>query len=115
MMVGYRKQLKLLFIPILNCSIIFIIVFKNRNFLKNNWQLKLLPYLLVISSVYLLSSIINEKIFSLLYELFNQSLGFSWIISLIEFYPFSVIACSVLLLAQKRLIKLDYQKDFMKF
>ncbi len=88
-------------------------ILKNRYFLKNGWQFKLFPYLLVSIPIFLLSSTINE-IFLPFYEFLSQFHGTALVIHIIEFYPFSVMASSILLLAQKRLIKPEHQKEFMK-
>ena len=111
-MVGFKKQVRLLFIPIINCSIIFIIVFKNKFFFKHGWQFKLFPYLLVSVLLYLPFSIINESFLIPYFQRFIEIYGYSWVINLISFYPFTVIASALLLFAQKRLIKLEHKETF---
>lgn len=111
-MVGFKKQVRLLFIPIINCSIIFIIVLKNKYFFKHGWQFKLFPYLLVSVLLYLPFSIMNESFLIPYLQHFIEIYGYSWVINLISFYPFTVIASALLLFAQKRLIKLEHKEMF---
>ena len=112
-MVNFKKQKSILFIPIVNCLIIFIIIFKNKYYLKNGWQFKLLPYCIISVMLYFPFRFVNENILASYYNLFIQLYGFSWIIGLIEFYPFSVIGGTMLLVAQKKLVKTEYKKLFM--
>lgn len=112
-MISYKKQLKILFIPILNCSIIFIVFFKNKFFLKKNWQLKLIPYYLGSILLFLPFFIIFDLL-TPYFQLFIIEYGFSWFVSLVKFYPFSLIASSMLIIAQKRLVKTEYIKVFLQ-
>ena len=113
-MIGFKKQVKLLCIPVINCLIIFIFVFKNRDFFKIGWQFKLFPYLLASVLLYLSFSIINETFLIPYFQHFTEMYGYSWVISLILFYPFSVIVSALLLFAQKRLIKSEHKETFMR-
>ena len=112
-MVNLKKQKRILFVPIVNCLIIFIIVFKNKHYLKHGWQFKLLPYCIIGVLLCFPFIFINENILASYYDIFVQQYGFSWIIGLIEFYPFSVICDTMLLVAQKKLIKPEYKKLFI--
>lgn len=94
-MVSINTQKKLLFIPFVNCSILFIAWFINSKHMINGWQTKLF--------LYMASAVILSIPLILLEKALNTLMSPD-LIRLIIFYIFSVLACFFLILAQKKLL-----------
>ena len=97
-MINLKFQKRILFIPLLNVAILFIVVFYNSKCMKKNWFIKSLVYctiILVAGTILLYAKDFVERYIESLF------------IDFLFFYAFTVVCCSVLIHIQKRFLTND--------
>lgn len=95
-MISIKSQKKLMFIPIINVSIMFIMIFINSKFMKKGWKLK------AIISLYISMLITIPLLFikDWLATVINQKT----VVDLLLYYIFSLIIVIPLIILQNKMI-----------
>ena len=93
-MISTKKQLFFVPFPFLNIIPLIIIVFINRKYIPGKWQLRLIPYFIVV----LLCSFLIEWILEKIFYLYVGTRFLSFLV----FYLSSLIVSVAMLLFQKK-------------
>ncbi len=106
-MISYKKQKRLLWIPLINISILFIVA----KYFVNYWQIKLFPYMIAVGVCAIPVLELHQLLDPYIQE-WMKTIGFAWLPPLVFFYGVSLLGMGALLLAQKRLIREEYKELF---
>ena len=93
-MIKIKKQLIFIPIPFLNAAPIFIIVYKNHRYLRKNWQIRIIPYMLAT----LVGGVLSRLFF---FGIFGSFVNVD-ILYLLSFYFFGIFASIFMILFQKK-------------